>query len=193
MSDHYQSNDDPVAITAVLAAMGDTGGGYGPVLARVHRELRHMAAVKLGREQYCDSLQPTDLAHEAFLRLGKGGCQWQSRAHFFGAAAQAMRRVLIDRARRRLAQKRGGGEEMVTIERVQSAAGVDEDANLIALDEGLKALALVEERLAQVVELRFYAGLSIEQTAVSLGVSPATVKRDWVYARAWLHDRLRAD
>jgi RNA polymerase sigma factor (TIGR02999 family) len=166
----------------------------------VYAELRSMAARQLRRERTSDTLQATGLVHEAFVRLiGQKNTRWQSRAHFFGLASQLMRRILVDQARSRLAAKRGAGQEKVSIEQLdltlesggESALQVPtEDAesnlDLIRIDEALARLATLDERQARIVELRFFGGLTVEETAQSLQISEATVKRDWVMAKAWL-------
>jgi RNA polymerase sigma factor (TIGR02999 family) len=156
----------------------------------VYNELQALARASMKRESSGHTLQPTALVNEAYLRLLPSGDNWQNRGHFFGAAAQAMRRILVDHARRRNAAKRGDGAVRVTFTDLDVEAeepGVDVEA----LDEALKQLKQEDERLEQVVTMRYFAGLSIEQTAAALGTSPATVKRDWNFARAWLFERLR--
>jgi len=156
----------------------------------VYNELQALARSSMRRESSGHTLQPTALVNEAYLRLLPSGDGWENRGHFFGAAAQAMRRILVDHARRRNAAKRGDGAVRVTFSDLDIEAeepGVDVEA----LDEALKQLKQEDERLEQVVTMRYFAGLSIEQTAAALGTSPATVKRDWNFARAWLYERLR--
>ena len=159
------------------------------LMEKLYGELRRMAAARMRAERPDHTLQPTALVNEAYIRLAGGEADWQNRAHFFGAAAEAMRRVLVEHARKRSADKRGGGVARVTFNdlNVDSDSG---DVDLLALDEALTALAQLDERLARVVRLRFFAGLDIEQTAKLIGTSPATVKRDWTYARAWLFERM---
>jgi len=156
----------------------------------VYDELRRLAAYYLNRERPDHTLQPTALVHEAYLRLcAETEADWGSRAHFFGAASRLMRRILVDHARARLAMKRGGGRLRVSgIEGLSPAAGADID--LIALDEALNELAMLDPQQSQIVDVRFFGGLSVEETAEALGVSPATVKRDWTTAKAWLRRRL---
>jgi RNA polymerase sigma factor (TIGR02999 family) len=139
------------------------------------------------RERPDHTLQATAVVHEAYLRLLGNEASFQNRAHFFGAAAEAMRRVLIDSARRKRAEKRGGDLERVTLAEV---AGGVEDGHLdvLELDDALTKLAAVDARLAEVTKLRYFAGLSIPETAEVLEISPATVKRDWTFARAWLFE-----
>jgi RNA polymerase sigma factor (TIGR02999 family) len=158
------------------------------LLPLVYDELRRLAERRLAREPAGATLQATALVHEAWLRLvGDDGApgDWGSRGHFFGAAAQAMRRILVERARARRAVKRGGGAARVTLAEDAWAAPVP-DEDLLALDEALERLSARDERKARVVLLRHFAGLTVEETAAALGVSPATVKSDWAFARAWL-------
>ena len=136
------------------------------------------------------TLQPTALVHEAWLRLGEQG--FENRAHFFGAAAEAMRRILVDRARRRKCSKHGGGLEHLELEEMELAAPIDGD-ELLAVHEALDRLAEHDTRKAELVKLRYFAGLSFEESAALLGVSVPTAKRDWSYARAWLHQAIRND
>lgn len=162
------------------------------LLPIVYEELRRLAAHKMAGEKAGITLQPTALVHEAFMRLigGADKPKWQGRAHFFGAAAEAMRRILIEAARRRKAEKRGGG--LVQCELLpEDAFIVDHDADtLLAVDEALKKLALEDADLARLVELRYFTGMTIDETAQMLGTSPRTVKRNWTYARAWLRREL---
>ena len=152
----------------------------------VYEELRQQAARYLRKERPGHSLQATALINEAFLRLvDVKNVQWQSRAQFFGIAANLMRRILVDHARRRDAEKRGGAQIRLTLEDVFAIAK-EPDVDLLAIDEALDRLAAIDEQQARIVELRFFSGLSVEETAAALGVSPKTVKRDWSVARAWL-------
>ena len=141
------------------------------------------------REVAGHTLQATALVNEACLRLMDGGTDWQNRRHFFGAAAEAMRRVLVDHARRRDAEKRGGGLQRVTFTNLDlGIPGADVD--ILALEDALEKLAAESPRLVRLVELRFFAGLSIEEAAAAMELSPATIKRDWSFARAWLLSEL---
>jgi RNA polymerase sigma factor (TIGR02999 family) len=161
------------------------------LLPVVYRELRVIAARFLHNERREHTLQPTALVHEAYLRLaGESGLHWENRAHFLGIAAQTMRRVLVDHARRRLVGKRVGGLVRVTLD--DELHGDVGDVEVIALNDALDALAKKDERLARVVELRYFGGLSIAETAEALGVGTATVERDWRLARAWLLRELAA-
>jgi RNA polymerase sigma-70 factor (ECF subfamily) len=152
----------------------------------VYEELRHQAARYLRRERPGHTLQTTALINEAYLRLiDAKDIHWQSRAHFFAIAANLMRRVLVDHARRRDAEKRGGANIRLTLD--ESIVVANEiDVDLLAIDQALDRLAMIDPQQARVVELRFFSGLSVEETAAALGVSPKTVKRDWGVARAWL-------
>lgn len=179
-------------VTILLDAInsGDSKA-YEALMNLIYEELRKLARGRMAAERRDHTLQPTVLVNEAFLRLADSGVQWQNRAHFFGAAAEAMRRVLVEYARRRAAQKRGGNAERVTFNELAVAAE-DPGVDLLALDAALDALGNEHARLTDLVRLRYFAGLSIEQTAELLGISPATAKRDWVFARAWLYDRMTA-
>jgi RNA polymerase sigma factor (TIGR02999 family) len=152
----------------------------------VYDELRRLAASFMRRERAGHTLQPTALVHDAYLRLLKDSqLSWQNRAHFFGIAARSMRQILVERARARGAAKRGGSRVRVTLDPGLVAAD-DPTFDLEALDEALARLAKMDPELAQVVDVRFFGGLSIEEAAESLGVSPATIKRRWTTAKAWL-------
>ena len=152
----------------------------------VYEELRHQAARYLRRERPGHTLQTTALIHEAYLRLiDAKDVHWQSRAHFFAVAANLMRRVLVDHARRRDAEKRGGSHIRLTLDEALATAP-ETDVDVLAVDEALNRLANFDPQQARVVELRFFSGLNVEETAAALGVSPKTVKRDWSVARAWL-------
>jgi len=155
----------------------------------VYGELRQIAAARLRQERDGHTLQPTALVNEAYLRLFGNDVRWENRRHFFGAAAQAMRRVLVDQARRRDAEKRGGDLERVSLTQVDIATE-DAQVDVLAIDALLGELEQVNPRLVRTIELRYFGGLDIEATAEVLGVAPATVKRDWAYARAWLLERL---
>ena len=164
------------------------------LLPLVYEEMRRLAGSYLRSESAGHTLQPTALAHEAYMRLlDQRQVSWQNRAHFMGLAAQAMRRILVDHARRRGAQKRGGDAIHVALEDADVAAEMPEALGVPveALNDALDRLAALDERQARVVELRFFTGLSIEETAEVLAISPATIKRDWTLARAWLHRELK--
>lgn len=156
----------------------------------VHRELRKLASAYMRNERRDHTLQPTALVHEAYIRLvDQRGVTLESRAHFFGIAANVMRRVLIDHARARRAEKRGRGQVKVSLDDVMEPSVENEDY-LIELDQALERLAALDPRQARVVELRFFGGLSVEQTAEILGTAPRTIVRDWRVARAWLRRQL---
>jgi RNA polymerase sigma factor (TIGR02999 family) len=177
-------------VTRLLEA---AGGGDRQALEslyeQVYGELRQMAASGMRREGGAHTLQPTALVNEAFLRLAPGSGAWENRRHFFGAAAQAMRRILVDHARHKHADKRGAGLERITLADLDVSAP-EADLDVLAVNEALDRLAEEEPRLAEMVNLRFFAGMSIEDTARALELSPATVKRDWVFARAWLCEQI---
>jgi RNA polymerase sigma factor (TIGR02999 family) len=160
-------------------------------------ELRRLAAGYLSRERPDHTLQPTALVHEAYIRLTEQrGVVWRNRSHFLGIAATMMRRILVNHAEAHRAAKRGGGETRVTLDTsVDGAAGSDDGAavEVLALDAALTALSRLDARAARVVELRFFAGLGIEETAEVLGTSPATVKREWLVARTWLRREVVRD
>jgi len=166
-------------------------GSVEALIPLVYDELKAIAARKLRDERPDHTLQPTALVHEAFLRLvDQTQVQWQGRAHFCAMAANMMRRILIDHARRRAAQKRGAGLNKITLDEAGALAAATDPTELVALDDLLNELGELNERHARVVELRFFAGLDVNETAHVLNVSPATVKNDWRAARAWLMSRL---
>jgi RNA polymerase sigma factor (TIGR02999 family) len=160
----------------------------------VYDELRRLAGAALRRERPSHTLQPTALVHEAFLRLvDVKSAGLQDRGHFIAIAARAMRRVLVDHARSRSALKRGKAEARLSIDDVDVAAVDASDMDLVALDQALERLAAIDERQARIVELRFFGGMTVEETAVVIGASDRTVKRDWQMARAWLRRELARD
>jgi RNA polymerase sigma factor (TIGR02999 family) len=161
------------------------------VIRAVYAELRRMADRYLRMERLDHTLQPTALVHEAYLRLiDQTKVNWQNRAHFLGVAAQMMRRILVDHARTKYRDKRGGGAIRVSLdETVNLSKGQPDD--LVALDDAMKRLATIDARKSRVVELRFFGGLSVEETAEVLGVSPQTVLRDWRLAKAWLYEEIK--
>jgi RNA polymerase sigma factor (TIGR02999 family) len=168
------------------AATGDRQAAA-DLLPLVYSELRQLAAVRMAGEKPGDTLQPTALVHEAYLRLvGPADIsRWENRGHFFAAAAEAMRRILVEAARRKKAAKHGGGLHRHNAAELAIAVP-QADADLVALDEALARFAQVEPHKAELVKLRYFAGLSIEQAAKALGISPATAKRHWAYSKAWL-------
>jgi RNA polymerase sigma factor (TIGR02999 family) len=178
-------------ITLLLEAIrhGKTGAA-GDLLALVYAELRQIARAKMAREQPGQTLQPTALVHEAWLRLGE--VDFENRAHFFAAAAEAMRRILVDVARRKRSARRGSGEIAEDIADLQIAAPSPDD-ELLAVHEALEALALHDPQKAELVKLRYFVGMSIAEAASALGISERTAKRNWTYSRAWLLDAMRAD
>jgi RNA polymerase sigma-70 factor (ECF subfamily) len=156
----------------------------------VYSELKRIAGGQLRSERPGHTLQATALVHEAYLKLvDQRDTSWQNRAHFFGVAAQVMRRVLLDYAKGRRREKRGGGVALATLDEAL-AIGHDRSSDLIEIDEVLTRLEKLDERQAKVVELRFFGGLSVEETAEAMGISEPTVKREWAMARAWLHREL---
>ena len=158
----------------------------------VYAEMRQIAGRVLRRERRDHTLQPTALVHEAYLRLvDQRNVNWQNRAHFFAIAAQAMRRIVVDHARRHNALKRGGDNLKVELEAALALPGA-KDLDVVKLDDALVALAAFDPQQSRIVELRFFGGLSIEETAEVIGISPATVKRDWSMAKAWLHREMQA-
>lgn len=163
------------------------------LLQLVYDELRELAVRHLDRERSNHTLQPTALVHEAYLRLvDETKIAWQGQAHFFAVAASAIRRILVDHARRKGAQKRGGDWKRMTIA-AEAAAGGAHVVDLIALDDALSDLAAFDERKSRVVEMRYFGGLAMKQIAEVVGVSLPTVERDWASARAWLHTQLAGD
>ena len=181
----------PKEITRLLVAWGDGDeAALEELTPLVHEELHRLAHHYMGGERVGHTLQTTALVNEAYIRLiDWKNVRWQSRAHFFGVSAQLMRRILVDFARSRGYQKRGPGALAVSL--AEAAFVSDEKgADLVALDEALKSLAKLNARQSEVVELRFFGGLSIEETAEVLKVSSGTVERDWSLARAWLHREL---
>ena len=159
----------------------------------VYDELRRQAARYLRREPAGHTLQTTALIHEAYVRLvDQRNVQWQNRAHFFGIAAQLMRRILVDHARTKKRVKRGGSGVRVSLGEA-TVAVKGQDLDVVALDEALERLAQIDDQQSRVVELRFFSGLSVEETAEVMGISKATVKRDWSMAKAWLHRELSGD
>jgi RNA polymerase sigma-70 factor, ECF subfamily len=165
-----------------------------PMFVLVYNELHQLAARKLRNEREGHTLSTTALVHEAWLELNKlNRIQWQNRAHFLAVAAQAMRRILIDYAVARRRDKRGGGREVVSLDDGDALAIAHERADeLVALEEALARLQTINERQARIVECRFFGGMSIEETGEALDVSPATVKREWAIARAWLNRELQS-
>jgi RNA polymerase sigma factor (TIGR02999 family) len=165
-------------------------GAVDALFSIVYAELRRLAASYLRKERPDHTLQSTALVHEAYLRLVDQKASWQNRAHFLGIAAQIMRRILLDHAKRRAASKRGGGEYTLQIDE-GSMQGKERDLNLIALDDALLELEKIDPVRGRIVEMRFFGGLSNEEVATVLNVSPATVQRQWAGARAWLFHAMK--
>ena len=181
----------PGAVTQLLAKVGaGNQAAFDEVFPLVYAELRRIAAREMRREKPGRTLQTTALVHEAYLRLLKdASLSFENRAHFLGIAAHAMREILIEHARARSARKRGGGAVRLTLDDLVAPVP-SLSIDVLALDEALQRLARLDERHARVVELRYFGGLSVEETAVALELSPATVKRAWTIARAWLYREL---
>jgi RNA polymerase sigma factor (TIGR02999 family) len=163
----------------------------GQLLPLVYDELRKLAACRMANEAPGQTLQPTALVHEAWLRLGGAPDQtWDSRAHFFGAAAEAMRRILIETARRKRALRHDAGRAQLDLQALEIAAPASDD-QMLAIDEALKKLTALDKEKAELVKLRFFVGMTIEEAAAVLGISEATAKRWWIYARAWLYTEVQ--
>jgi len=161
-------------------------------MAAVYKELRKLAATYLQKQRADHTLQPTALVHEAYVKLiDASQVDWQDRAHFFAVAAQTMRHILVDHARTVAAEKRGGGARRIDLDEAISFSE-EPDVDLIALDEALQLLARQDETQSRIVELRYFGGLTIEETAAVLKVSPATVKREWAMARVWLYRQMKS-
>jgi RNA polymerase sigma-70 factor (ECF subfamily) len=184
----------PTAAASRLLARASAGDDRAveQLLPLVYDELRRLAGAYLRRERPGQTLQATALVHEAYVRLIRDqGQPWHDRAHFVGIAARSMRQILVERARRRRAAKRWGGQERITLdERVLGVAAPDGGVDLVALDAALERLAVLDPQQARIVELRYFGGLTVEDTATALDISPATVKRHWTVARAWLRRAL---
>jgi RNA polymerase sigma factor (TIGR02999 family) len=180
-------------ITQVLEAIG-RGDGHASeeLLPLVYAELRRHASVRMAREAPGHTLQPTALVHEAWLRMfGDGNRLWQNRAHFFGAASEAMRRILIENARRKSRLKRGGNPLRVDIEQLELAATTP-DEKVLLIDEALKRLEEQDPERARVVMLKFFGGLTNQEAAETMGVTERTIERHWAYAKAWLFQSIRS-
>jgi RNA polymerase sigma factor (TIGR02999 family) len=183
-----EPSSTPPDVTDLLLAWsaGDTSAGE-RLLGIVYDELHHQASRAMRREPADATLQTTALVHEAYLRLvDQRRVVWRNRAHFFGVSAQLMRRILVDHARARLADKRGGGTAHVTLDDATSAPAAEDAIEILALHEALQRLATMDPDQARIVELRYFGGLTIDETAEATGVSPTTVKAEWAIARAWL-------
>jgi RNA polymerase sigma factor (TIGR02999 family) len=185
-------DEPPPEITQLLANWSaGQAEGAARLMPAVYQELRRLARQYLQRERGDHTLQPTALVHEAYLRLAnQKDAHWQNRAQFFAVAGHLMRRILVDHARAHLAEKRGGHAEKIELD--EAALPPEERAaNLVALDDALTELAVVDARKSRVVELRFFGGLTVEETAEAMGLNSATVRRDWTFAKAWLHRTIR--
>lgn len=193
-SDQSNANSDQGHTSETTQLLRAWAGGDRGALERltphVYRTLRRIAGHQMQNERAGHSMQATALVHEAYLELiDVTNVNWQHRAHFFAVSAQIMRHILLDRARRRIAAKRGGTAERINLDELPDLSG-DRARELIALEDALNTLAQNDERKARVVELRFFGGLSVEETAEVLAISPETVMRDWKFARSWLHAEL---
>jgi RNA polymerase sigma factor (TIGR02999 family) len=180
-------------VTRILEAMSQgQPGAADRLLPLVYEELRKLAAARLAREKPGQTLQATALVHEAYLRLvgGDDSKPWNGRGHFFGAAAEAMRRILVENARRKARVRHGGGLRRVDIDAGCSLAQPPPDDDLLALDEALDRLAALDPKRAELVKLRFFAGLTMPEAAAALGISTATAERYWAFARTWLFAEL---
>jgi len=180
-------------VTRILNSLeeGDTSAAD-QLLPLVYEELRRLAAYKMTNEKPGQTLQATALVHEAYLRLvGNQNQKWNGRAHFFGAAAEAMRRILIEGARRKAAQRHGGGQQRVDIEEADIALPVQDD-QVLAVNEALEKFAAIDPMKAELVKLRYFVGMTIPEAADILGLSEPTAKRHWAYARAWLYREIRS-
>lgn len=182
------------AVTQLLKAASDgQPNALGDLLPLVYDELRRIAHGQLRRERQNHTLNTTALVHEAYLKLiDQSEVSWQNRAHFYGVAAQAMRRILIDYARTRTRLKRGGNQQRISLKESLGLFSDEQSEELLALDESLQRLESINPRHGRIVECRFFGGLTIEETAAALDVSTATVSRDWQLARAWLKRDLAA-
>jgi RNA polymerase sigma factor (TIGR02999 family) len=181
-------------VTRLIEAIHDGDPkAAGDLLPLVYAELRQLARARMSREHSGGTLQPTALVHEAWLRLHgpNGSPRFNSRAHFFGAAAEAMRRILIDRARRRATARHGGGLERCELDDFEIATPARDDDEMLAVHEALDRLAAYDARKAELVKLRYFAGLTLAEIADVLGVSEVTAKRDWQFSRAWLAREIR--
>lgn len=186
----------PHEVTQILIALGaGDKAAAAELLPLVYDELRKLAHARMSKERENLTLEPTALVHEAYLRVigRKDDKRWDNRGHFFAAAAQAMRRILVERARHHGRIRHGGGKARVALEE-NAAATMADDTDLVALDDAMNKLEQVDPRKAQVVILRYFGGLTVEETAAAMDLSPATVKNEWNFARAWLHREIaRAD
>jgi RNA polymerase sigma factor (TIGR02999 family) len=180
----------PKPVTALLRAWSEGDeNARDELLPLIYEELRRRAAAHLRRERPGHTLQPSALVHEAYLRLVDQNVAWKNRAHFFGLASEMMRRILVDHARNKKTGKRAGGWTRVELDEAL-AISKQREIDLVSLDDALTELSRVDHRHGRIVELRYFGGLTVEETAEALAISPETVKRDWRLARAWLYRRL---
>jgi RNA polymerase sigma factor (TIGR02999 family) len=200
-SSHYDPPNDRRGwvnsdITGLLGKLREgESGAADALLPLIYADFRRLAAAKMARQQPGHTLQATALVHEAWMRLvdSEGRARFENRAHFFGAAAEAMRRILVDHARRKNREKRGGGAGHCDVDEVEIAAPNGSRDELLAVHEALDRLAAHDARRAELVKLRYFVGLSFEEAAEVLGISVPTANRDWAYARAWLHAEITAE
>jgi RNA polymerase sigma factor (TIGR02999 family) len=180
-------------VTRILnsASNGDARAAN-ELLPLVYEELRKLAAAKMASENPGHTLQPTALVHEAWLRLaGDANRKWNDRTHFFAAAAEAMRRILVDNARRKRAQRHGGGQQRLELPDLAAPSAPNDD-QLLVVNDALDKFAALDQQKAELVKLRYFVGMTIEETSEALGISKATAKRHWDYAKAWLYEEIRA-
>jgi RNA polymerase sigma factor (TIGR02999 family) len=180
-------------VTRILnaSAQGDAGAAN-ELLPLVYEELRRLAAAKMASENPGQTLQPTALVHEVWLRLaGDANRKWNDRTHFFAAAAEAMRRILVDNARRKRAQRHGGGHQRVELPDIACSVSESDD-QILAVNEALEKFAALDKQKAELVKLRYFVGMTVEEAGEALGISVPTAKRYWAYARAWLYEEIRA-
>jgi RNA polymerase sigma factor (TIGR02999 family) len=180
-------------VTQILEAVSrGESNAANELLSLVYEELRRLAAAKMASEAPGQTLQPTALVHEAWLRLTNDeNRKWNDRTHFFAAAAEAMRRILVDNARRKRAQRHGGGHQRVEMPELASAV-METDDKVLAVNEALEKFVVLDPQKAELVKQRYFVGMTIEQAAAALGLSERTAKRYWAFARAWLHEEIKA-
>jgi RNA polymerase sigma factor (TIGR02999 family) len=180
-------------VTQILNSAGQSGPRAAKeLLSLVYEELRRLAAAKMASEAPGHTLQPTALVHEAWLRLTSDDKRkWNDRTHFFAAAAEAMRRILVDNARRKRAERHGGGQQRVDMPNIASAV-LETDDKVLAVNEALEKFAVLDPQKAELVKLRYFVGMTLEQAAEALDISERTAKRYWALARAWLHEEIKA-
>lgn len=178
-------------VTRIINSPGDGGKAASELLAVVYDELRRLAAKRMASESPGQTLQPTALVHEAWLRLTSDEKRrWNDRTHFFAASAETMRRILVDNARRKLAQRRGGGHQRIEMPEI-ACPDAENDEQILAVNEALEKLAAQDPQKAELVKLRYFVGMTIEEAAGVLGISVPTANRHWAYARAWLAREIR--